>query len=163
MAFILYCRNGHNLSKRDDVRMGRPTPGRIRAMMERAQWEVHEQRPPFCSECGTETIGSCEGCKTPIPNGRRPSYCGQCGRPFPWTERHLAAAADLVAEDELLSEEDKDLLTATFADMTSENPGTTLAVTRFKRLATKAGRGLGEALQKTLVDVVSETAKKLML
>ena len=68
-----------------------------------------------------------------------------------------------MAEDELLSAEDKELLTATFGDMTSENPGTTLAATRFKRLATKAGKGLGEALQKTLVDVVSETAKKVLL
>ena len=132
-------------------------------MMERAQWEERQPRQPFCSECGTQTINACDGCKTPIPNGRRPSYCGQCGKPFPWTERHLAAAAALVAEDELLSAEDKELLTATFGDMTSENPGTTLAATRFKRLATKAGKGLGEALQKTLVDVVSETAKKVRL
>jgi hypothetical protein len=57
----------------------------------------------------------------------------------------------------------KNLLTATFTDMSSENPKTTLAATRFRKLASKAGKGLGEALQGTLVDVLSETAKKVIL
>lgn len=128
---------------------------------------------PFCGDCGAATILECPSCREPQrgypldavmgERGTPKAYCGRCGKPYPWTEGHLAAATELVTEDELLSATDKELLTATFADMTSENPRTTLAATRFKRLAAKAGKGLGDAIQKTLVDVLSETAKKVML
>jgi hypothetical protein len=69
----------------------------------------------------------------------------------------------MVMEEEHLSDEDKATLTASLPDLTSDTPQTTLAATRFKRIAAKAGRGLGEALYKTLVDVISETAKKTIL
>jgi hypothetical protein len=128
---------------------------------------------PFCGECGAQTIVDCPSCHQPQRGNLRDvlasgesypdSYCWNCGTPYPWTERHLAAATELVAEDDLLSSQEKELLNSTFADMTSENPRTTLAATRFKKLAAKAGKGLGEAIQRTLVDVLSETAKKIML
>jgi hypothetical protein len=91
------------------------------------------------------------------------SFCGNCGMPYPWTERKLSAAAELLAEDETLNATEKEQLTDSLTEMTSENPRTTLAATKFKKLAAKAGRGLGDALQKTLVNVLSETAKKVML
>jgi hypothetical protein len=128
---------------------------------------------PFCSKCGAQTILACPACEhsqrgnlkdvMPVGSSTPDAYCWNCGKPYPWTERHLAAAAELVSEDEMLSGPDKEFLTATFVDMTSENPRTTLAATRFKRLAAKAGKGLGEAIQKTLVDVLSETAKKVIV
>jgi hypothetical protein len=99
----------------------------------------------------------------PFGDSKADAFCWNCGTPYPWTERQFAAAGELVSEDELLSAQDKEQLTATFVDMTSENPRTTLAATRFKRLAARAGKGLGEAIQRTLVDVVSETAKKVIL
>lgn len=47
--------------------------------------------------------------------------------------------------------------------LTSENPRTSLAATRFKRIIRKAGKAVGKAVQKAIVDVVSETAKKIIL
>ena len=53
---------------------------------------IEEQlaRMKFCTACGAETIDACSHCKTTIerdPIDRsRPSYCGGCGKPFPWTE-----------------------------------------------------------------------------
>jgi hypothetical protein len=91
------------------------------------------------------------------------AFSGNCGTPYPWTERRVAAAAELVAEDETLNATEKDQLTASISEITSENPRTSLAATKFKKLAAKAGKGLGEALQKTLVDVLSESAKKVLL
>jgi len=132
-----------------------------------------ERMQPFCSQCGERTITDCPSCKFPqrgysvdavMSEKTTPrAFCGNCGKPYPWTERQLAAAAELVAEDEMLNATEKEQLTASFSEMTSENPRTTLAATKFKKLAAKAGKGLGEALQKTLVDVLSETAKKVLL
>jgi hypothetical protein len=126
----------------------------------------------FCEKCGEATITDCPRCGTSIRGFRSDTvrgdisspqaYCQSCGRAFPWTEKQLLSAEELVSEDELLGADEKKQLAATFRDMTSENPRTTLAATRFKRLASKAGKGLAEALQKTLVDVLSETAKKIV-
>ena len=127
---------------------------------------------PFCDQCGAATIINCPSCNAPqkgsmvdvIGSTRTPdAYCWSCGKPYPWTATRLEAAADLVTEDELLSESEKLQLTSTFTDLTSENPRTTLAATRFKRILMNAGKGAGEAIQKTLVDIASETAKKIIL
>jgi hypothetical protein len=132
-----------------------------------------ENTQPFCSRCGERTIIACPACNEAqlgwpedvirAYEESPDAYCWNCGKAYPWTQRQLAAATELVSEDEQLSEPDKELLTATFVDMTSENPRTTLAATRFRRLAARAGKGLGDAVQKTLVDVLSETAKKVLL
>jgi hypothetical protein len=127
---------------------------------------------PFCSKCSAPTIINCPSCGKPqhgsladvISSDRKPdNYCWNCGKPYPWTEKRLQAAEELIREDELLNAEDKAQLTATLPEMTSENPRTTLAATRFKRIIKKMGAALGEAVQKTMVDIASETAKKIIL
>jgi hypothetical protein len=99
-----------------------------------------------------------------IESNRSPdAYCWNCGRPYPWTSARLEAAAELAQEDESLTDADKQQLVSTFVDITSENPRTTVAATRFKRIIRKAGKAVGEAVQKTIVEVASETAKKIIL
>src|SRR5712691_5817617 len=49
-----------------------------------------------------------------------------------------AGASDLVEESEL-SAEDRTALRATFPDLVSDSPQTTVAVSRFKRIIAKAG------------------------
>jgi hypothetical protein len=127
----------------------------------------------YCSRCGAETITACPSCgesqrgyslSAAYADKAKPdAHCHNCGKPYPWTARHLVAAEEMVREDELLSDADKSQLTSTFVDLTSENPRTTLAATRFKRIISKAGKAVGEAIQKTIVDVASETAKKIIL
>jgi hypothetical protein len=75
----------------------------------------------------------------------------------------LAATAELVMEEERLSEEDKQLLTASLTDLVSETPRTTLAATRVKRIAGKVGGAFKAAMYKFAVDCASETAKKIVL
>lgn len=130
-------------------------------MVEHAQWEEDQPRQPFCSECGTQTIGACESCKSPIPNGRRPSYCGQCGKPFPWTATALQAAKEFTDELDLSSEE-KTSLKATLDELTVDSPRTELAVHRFKKFLIKIGPAAGEVLKKISIDVATEAAKKIM-
>jgi hypothetical protein len=127
---------------------------------------------PFCSKCGAKTIIKCPSCNAPqhgslidvVTSDKKPdNYCWNCGKPYPWTEKCLQAAEELIREDESLGTEDKNRLAAALPDMTSENPRTTLAATRFKRIIKGMGRGVGESVQKIMIEIASETAKKIIL
>ena len=132
-----------------------------------------ESRQPFCSKCGAATITDCPSCKAAqigspvesmgIPNKHPDAYCWKCGKPYPWTEQRLAAITEMVKEEEHLSEEDKQLLTSSLSDLTSDSPRTALAATRFKRIVGKTGIVFKNAMYKFLVDCTSETAKKIVM
>jgi hypothetical protein len=131
-----------------------------------------EDPQPFCSRCGEETIIKCPACGKPQMGWPEnvirayeespDAFCWNCGKPYPWTERQIAATAELVKEEEMLSEEDKQLLTASLPDLVSDSPRTTLAATRVKRIAGKVGGAFKAALYKFAVDCASETAKKIV-
>ncbi len=104
----------------------------------------------FCEDCGAPTIDQCQACCWPIaglgPNSwmgggpfKPPSYCGECGSPFPWTATALAAAKEYTDDLDQLSPEEKDALKSTFADLTSDTARTPLAASRFKKFANKIG------------------------
>jgi hypothetical protein len=133
----------------------------------------HTTPQPHCGRCGAATIVNCPGCEAPqrgnfsnfigwgskTPN----SFCSNCGKPYPWTERQIASTTALINEEELLSQEEKVLLTSTLTDLASDTPNTVLAATRFKRIVTKVGGTFKAAIYKFVVDVSSETAKKIVL
>jgi hypothetical protein len=90
--------------------------------------------------------------------------------PQPRRDEGLAAAAanpfdaarNLAMEVDGLTPEEKDTLSKSLDGLVRDTPGTTVAATRFKRLATKAGGGVAGAFKGILVSVVSETAKKIL-
>jgi hypothetical protein len=63
---------------------------------------------PYCSICGEPTISACPACDAPIrgmiegivslADEPAPQFCYNCGEPYPWTGRALAAADELVEE-----------------------------------------------------------------
>jgi hypothetical protein len=126
-----------------------------------------------CGKCGEKAIIECPSCNAPQRGSAKDaigwgakiptSYCSNCGKPYPWTERQVAATAALVNEEEQLSEDDKRLLTSTLVDLASDTPNTALAATRFKRIVAKAGGSFRTAMYKFIVDVSSETAKKIVM
>jgi hypothetical protein len=132
-----------------------------------------ETRKAFCTKCGAETIINCPTCGEPqngssvdsvaVYKGPPDAYCRNCGKPYPWTERQLEAAAELVKEEDQLSAEDKTILTNSLPDLMADTPKTTLAATRFKRIVPRAGLAFKDAMYKFLVDFSSETAKKIVL
>lgn len=162
MAIILYCQNGHNLSTRDPIRMGRITPQRAVAIAEQFRRDKLAPRQPFCNECGAPTLDKCQHCKSEIVRGHRPAYCGACGKPFPWTETALAAAKEYTDELEELSAEDRASLKSTLDDLTADTPRTELAIHRLKKFMQKIGPAAGDALTKIMVNVATEAAKKGM-
>ena len=97
--------------------------------------------------------------KLRLGEGRRPSYCGQCGKPFPWTEAALTAAKEYT--DELdLSQDEKTALKATLRDLTADTPRTELAARKFKGFMKRVGPAAGDILTKIIVNVATEAAKK---
>ena len=179
MTIILFCRNGHDLSKYDQtihlsedesgstswVDAGRyrsPTIQQISVLAERSRRESLQPRQPFCSECGAPTLDACQDCKSPILKGHRPAYCGQCGKPFPWTEISLTTAREYTDELDELSSEDKLALKATFADLTVDSPKTEIAANRFKKILLKLAPDVAETIRKTIVEIASTTAVKLI-
>lgn len=68
----------------------------------------------FCPDCGYKVIDACPKCNAPIEAAAKsltptrfaeietPMYCGNCGTPYPWTERQLKADEELkLLEEEL--------------------------------------------------------------
>lgn len=92
----------------------------------------------------------------------RPSYCGGCGKPFPWTETALAAAKECADELEDLSPEEKLALKGTFEDLTSDTPRTQIAASRFNGFMKKVGPVAAGTLKQIVVSIATETAKKWM-
>jgi hypothetical protein len=133
----------------------------------------------FCSICGSATIRACPECNAPIQgqNGRYwedlpsryvpdeyspPNHCDNCGAPFPWTRARLQAAKEHAAEIEGLDEHERQQLPGIIDDLASGGPRTELAAGSFKRIIKKVGPTVGSVFQRVVVDVASETAKKLL-
>ena len=129
----------------------------------------------FCSKCGEPTITICQNCNSSIRGyyhdsfinvvdfgNKPPSFCPDCGKPYPWTERKLKAAQKLSDEVDNLNPEERELLKKSLDDIVRDTPETTVAATRFKKIVAKAGKVAAEGFKDILVDIVSETAKKII-
>ena len=129
-----------------------------------------EHRQDFCDKCGAKTTMVCLACGEAIRGGIAeslvmtsrvaPKYCIHCGAAFPWTEQRLKAARGLAKE--LLDEKDQQLLDESVQELVRDTPMTRVAAQRFKKLMTRIGREASEAFRDILVDILSETAKKVI-
>ena len=152
-----------------------------------------EYNRKFCDRCGVPTITNCPNCNTPIrgyyhkvdlayeeldtmvneilnpPPETTPDYttvrsfCPDCGKPYPWTEAKLKAAQEFADMLEELSPEERDLLKKSLDDIVLDTPQTPVAANRIKMLAAKVSKVLAEQLRELVVDIASETAKKIFL
>ncbi len=130
-------------------------------------------RKNFCSICGAKTIHQCPNCGENIQGdyivphvvlgglSSTPAYCHNCGAAFPWTERRLEAVRQLALETEELGEEKEELVNS-LPDLVSDTPGTPMAAKRWKKALEKLGGHSASALKEMIVQVASETAKKLL-
>lgn len=132
-----------------------------------------EHREKFCSKCGEATLTQCQKCATSIRGDYHvdgvfgfggeyapPAYCHNCGCAFPWTERKVNAATDLVEISGKLSSDELAQFRADLSEMTKESPRLLIASTRFKQTMTKVGSAVAGGVRDIVVDVLSEAAKK---
>lgn len=127
----------------------------------------------FCDRCGAPTITKCQYCRVTIKGAyhtrsstssfTRPSFCPDCGKPYPWTEAKLKAAKELADLLEDLSPEERAILKKSLDDIISDTPQTAVAANKIKILIAKVGKIAAEQLRQLIVDIASETAKKIIL
>ena len=128
----------------------------------------------FCDKCGAATITNCINCNSEIQGEycaegfigishyTAPAFCPNCGKPYPWIEARTQSAHDLAQELENISDDDKEILTQSINEIVKDSPKTTLAATRFKKILSKTSKPIVDAFRDILIDIVSETAKKLL-
>ena len=125
----------------------------------------------FYEKCGAATITQCPDCQTPIRGYYRmsgslsydvPSFCINCGQPYPWTKSRLQAAHELAQEIDNISDEDRIVLQKSIDELVKDTPSTPIAVTRFKKIMVKVGQTTAGMFREILVDVLSEAAKKAL-
>jgi hypothetical protein len=92
-----------------------------------------------------------------------PSFCFECGKPFPWTIEKVSAAKDLADELEDVSQEDRTKLKTAIDDVAAGGPRAEAGAARIKRIVGKAGTTVGQALWKISIELASEAAKKVLL
>lgn len=125
----------------------------------------------YCSICGAYTIMQCENCKKNIRGRsadelgylgkyRIPSYCLNCGEPYPWTTSALESTKEILLLSEEIKSEDINTLEDTYKDLIVSTPKTQVAAMKFKMLLTKAGKATSDAIYQIMVDVLSEAVKK---
>lgn len=137
--------------------------------------DIQYRSQPFCSKCGAKTISKCPHCDASIHGeyhvdgvfvpGKKyivPSYCHHCGNPYPWTEQILNNAVELLALDDELDEQTKELIKTAIPDLLVDTPATPLATAKYQKGISRAGSVLKNSFYQLLVDVVSETVKKTL-
>lgn len=140
-----------------------------------------EKRKKFCQECGAATITACPGCGEEIQGaqigvsqdytgGRTgqkmsakehadvPSYCLNCGKPYPWTENKIVAAIQYFTEFGNLDEKEKETIEQDIKNVARDIPQTELAAMRIKRILEKCGRPCYEIV----MEFASRTAAKIL-
>ena len=126
----------------------------------------------YCKFCGENTISRCQSCEAPIQGkfktsrvnaGRkynRPAYCHNCGSPYPWTSKIIENAIELLALDEELPQDHKELIKLALPDLLVEKPSTPVAVAKYRKFIPKAATYVQDGLKNILIDVVSTSVKK---
>lgn len=130
----------------------------------------------YCDKCGEKTITKCPNCNALIRGDYEvpgvcaigfatavPSYCYHCGKPFPWTELSLKSAKELLELEGSLSEEDLKYFDKNMNSLICDTPNTKVVATKLKLFLTKASAAVGSTLKDIIVEIGSETAKKIIL
>lgn len=131
------------------------------------------QREKFCRRCGEPTITNCPACDQFIRGRYKypgvvvlgdiyepPAFCHNCGSQFPWTERKIASAVELVEVGAELSSEELQQFRSDLAELTKDGPKVQVASFRFKKAMGKVGTSIASGVKDIVVDVLSEAAKK---
>ncbi|MDR3595147.1 DUF2321 domain-containing protein [Clostridium sp.] len=131
----------------------------------------------YCHSCGSKTMTTCPSCDAQIrgkyqsdgaisittkKNFPTPSFCYNCGDPYPWTKSALEATSELLQLESTLSAEELSYLNENMASILVDTPKTTVVATKLKIALGKAGSTAASAIKDILVDIASETAKKII-
>lgn len=133
-----------------------------------------EGNSKHCEECGAENITSCQHCNAPI-KGRYhvdgivdfsetpvPSYCHNCGKPYPWIQSKLEALDEMINLMDELDEKEKESLKESGRDVSVNGPKTEVGVVKMKKYLGMVSGTIGETAKEIFIQIASETAIKAM-
>lgn len=146
----LICKNGHKINS--------------------SSVDYPEFNSKFCKKCGAEAIDKCQYCGTPIrglysegfATYQVPSYCHECGKPYPWTEEKLKALEETIDLMDELNSTEKEEFRKSAVEISTDNPRTNLAALKIKRMGAKLGKEVWSSTKEILIQIASETALKSM-
>lgn len=87
-----------------------------------------------------------------------PSYCSNCGNPYPWTEKKIMTAIQILAEFGNLDEEEKKTINQDVENIAKDVPETELSARRIKRIWER-GKSVG---YEAIMEFASRTAAKIL-
>lgn len=109
----------------------------------------------YCKKCGEKTIIACPNCGKEIQCDRPavkddwgvasvrnvlPSYCPDCGEPYPWTPKKIITAIQILAEFGNLDDEEKKTIEQDVHNIAKDVPEAELSARRIKRIWDKGSR-----------------------
>lgn len=136
--------------------------------------ETPERREQYCSRCGEATMNKCPNCERYIRGEYEhdvgavfisepydpPAYCFNCGEPFPWTERRISTAVELLEQDGNLSADEIAQFRSDLAEMANDSLHAQVASNRFNQFMRRVGSSAATGVRDLVVDIASETALK---
>lgn len=148
-------------------------------------YNIHpEERSKFCQKCGAATLIACPSCGAEIQgaqikvseswydfeSGSRkmirvhpisphvPSYCQNCGEPYPWTQKKIQTAIQIFAEFGNLNDKEKETIKQDIENIAKEVPETELSAMRIKQIWGK----YGPIAYNVIMDFTSRTAAHML-
>lgn len=132
-----------------------------------------EDNRAHCPKCGEKTLNTCPQCNKSIRGAYHgdiptlghylpPSFCEHCGSPYPWTKQKIEAAIQMATEFGGLNGEESSKFAESVVAIVQDKPNTQLAATRVKAFLARAGKETASAIRDIMVDITSETAKKII-
>lgn len=126
-----------------------------------------------CVKCGARTISVCPSCNASIlgvrddypdyENYHIPYYCHECGTPYPWTSKILDGAVEILALDTDLDPKIKEIVKEAIPGLIIDSPLASVAAAKYATHIPKASELVRNSLHNLLIDLISESAKKILL
>lgn len=125
----------------------------------------------YCPKCGAATYDACISCGKPIrgvPDDnpsvdyKIPFYCTYCGEPFPWTQKILDGAVEILALDTELNPTVRDTIKDAIPGLIVDSPLTAVSAAKYATYISKASNIVRNSLYNLLIDLISESAKKIL-
>jgi hypothetical protein len=141
-----------------------------------------EEQKKFCPDCGASTITACPACGKEIQGAKMrhimtmsdlgvshhrkaledivslPSYCTNCGEPYPWTQRKIAAAIQAFIESGKLDKEEEKIISKDIENISKDIPDAEPSAIRIKGIWEK----YGPICRELILELMSRTAAKIL-
>ncbi|WP_369525236.1 DUF2321 domain-containing protein [Faecalibaculum rodentium] len=93
----------------------------------------------------------------------RPYFCPYCGKPYPWTQKAIESAVELLAlSEESLDAETRELLKNCLPDLMTDTPVSKVAAARWGQFLAKSGSLVKNAAHEIFNGIVTEAVLKIL-